>query len=510
MATATRAGLMARKPTATLIAEANDQRGLRRAVGALDLTALGIGGIIGTGIFVIIGEAIGDSGPAIVISFVLAAVTCVFSALSYAELASTIPISGSAYSYAYATLGEIVAWIIGWDLLIEYGFSVATVSVGWGGYVKDLLDSVFGVALPDAIAQPPGEGGVINLPAVVLVVAIMTLLLIGVRQSARTNTAMVVFKLTVLAFFVIVGLTAFTGDHFTPFAPEGFSGISNAAALIFFAYIGFDAVSTAGAEAREPKRDLPIAVVGSLLIATVIYIAVAITAVGLAPVDKLAGSEAPLTDALRSGAGLGSWAGDLLSLGALVAISSVVLTFFYGQTRIFYSMSRDGLVPTFFTKLTSRRTPARITIPVGILTAIGAAVIPLKDLAELINIGTLFAFILVNAGVIYLRRTEPDLERGFRTPLVPLFPLIGIALCIYLMTKLQQATWWRFGIWMVVGLIVYAAYSHGHSRLRRGEDPVGVDGEDGDGDDPRFTRDPSGGGDRIDRPRSGAGSTSDS
>jgi APA family basic amino acid/polyamine antiporter len=493
MAVAARTGLLARKPTRTLIAEASDQRGLQRAVGALDLTALGIGGIIGTGIFVIIGEAIGDSGPAIVLSFVLAAFTCVFSALSYAELASTIPISGSAYSYAYATLGELVAWIIGWDLLIEYGFSVATVAVGWGGYVKDLLDSVFGVALPNSIAQPPGDGGVVNLPAVVLVVAVMTLLLLGVRQSARTNTAMVIFKLTVLAFFVVAGLTAFTGSHFTPFAPEGFSGISNAAALIFFAYIGFDAVSTAGAEAREPKRDLPIAVVGSLLIATVIYIAVAITAVGLAPVDKLAGSDAPLTDALRSGAGLGDWAGDLLSLGALVAISSVVLTFFYGQTRIFYAMSRDGLVPTFFTKLTSRRTPARITIPVGILTAVGAAVIPLSQLAELINIGTLFAFIIVNGGVIYLRRAEPNLERGFRTPLVPLFPLVGIALCIYLMTKLEQATWWRFGIWMVVGLVVYAAYSHSHSRLRRGEDPVGVDRSDDDGDDgPRFTRDPAG------------------
>jgi basic amino acid/polyamine antiporter, APA family len=499
MATATRAGLMARKPTATLIAEAGDQAGLRRAVGALDLTALGIGGIIGTGIFVIIGEAIGDSGPAIVLSFVLAAITCVFSALSYAELASTIPISGSAYSYSYATLGEIVAWIIGWDLLIEYGFSVATVAVGWGGYVKDLLDSVFGVALPGSIANPPGEGGVVNLPAVVLVVAVMALLLAGVRQSARTNTAMVVFKLSVLAFFVIAGVTAFTGDHFTPFAPEGFSGISNAAALIFFAYIGFDAVSTAGSEAREPKRDLPIAVIGSLLICTVVYILVAVTAIGLAPVDKLNGSEAPLTDALRSGAGLGGWAGDLLSLGALVAISSVVLTFFYGQTRIFYAMARDGLVPTWFTRLTARRIPARITIPVGVLTALGAAVIPLSDLAELINIGTLFAFILVNAGVIYLRRTEPDLERGFRTPLVPLFPLIGIALCVYLMTKLEQATWWRFGIWMLVGLVVYALYSHAHSRLRRGEDPVGIDGDGG----PRFTRDPSGGGDQAGRPREG-------
>jgi basic amino acid/polyamine antiporter, APA family len=487
MATATRAGLLARKPTETLAAEARDQSSLRRAVGALDLTALGIGGIIGTGIFVIIGEAIGDSGPAIVLSFVLAAVTCVFSALSYAELASTIAISGSAYSYAYATLGEIIAWIIGWDLLIEYGFSVATVAVGWGGYVKDLLDSVFGVALPTSIAGPPGDGGVVNLPAVVLVFAVMALLLAGVRHSARTNTAMVIFKIVILSFFVIAGLTAFTGSHFRPFAPEGFSGVSNAAALIFFAYIGFDAISTAGAEARNPKRDLPIAIVGSLLIATVIYILVAVTAVGLAPTSTLSGSQSPLTDALRSGAGLGSWAGDLLSLGALVAISSVVLTFFYGQTRIFYAMSRDGLVPTWFTKLTARRTPARITIPVAIITAAMAAVIPLKDLAELINIGTLFAFVLVNAGVIWLRHREPDLERGFRVPLVPLFPLVGIGLCIYLMTKLEAATWWRFGIWMVVGLVVYFAYSRSHSRLRRGEPPVGLDDEG-----PRFTRDPSG------------------
>jgi APA family basic amino acid/polyamine antiporter len=326
MAVAARAGLLARKPTRTLAAEARDETGLKRAVGALDLTALGIGGIIGTGIFVIIGEAIGDSGLAIVLSFVLAAVTCVFSALSYAELASTIAISGSAYSYAYATLGEIIAWTIGWDLLIEYGFSVATVAVGWGGYVKDLLDSLFGVSLPTSIAGPPGEGGVVNLPAVVLVFSVMALLLIGVRQSARANTGMVIFKIVVLTFFVIVGPTAFTGSHFTPFAPEGFSGISNAAALIFFAYIGFDAVSTAGSEARNPKRDLPIAIVGSLMIATVIYILVAVTAIGLATPKALAGSDAPLTDALRAGAGLGSWAGDLLSLGALVAISSVVLT----------------------------------------------------------------------------------------------------------------------------------------------------------------------------------------
>jgi basic amino acid/polyamine antiporter, APA family len=484
MATAVQPGLLARKPTKRLIAEAHEKDGLRRAVGALDLTALGVGAIIGTGIFVIIGEAIGDSGPAIVLSFLLAGITCVFSALSYAELASTIPVSGSAYSYSYATVGELVAWIIGWDLIIEYGLSVAVVAVGWGGYVKDLLDSVFGVALPDSIAQPPGEGGVINLPAVVLVLAITALLVAGVRESARTNTIMVITKLTVLAFFVIVGITAFTGSHFTPFTPNGFSGISDAAALIFFAYIGFDAVSTAGSEAERPERDLPLAIVGALLICTVIYILVAVTAVGLAPPSSLSGSDAPLTDALRAGGGLGSWAGDVMSLGALIAITSVVLTILYGQTRIFYAMSRDGLVPRWFMRLNSRRVPARITALFGLLIAVMAAVIPLTALAELINIGTLFAFVLVNAGVIWLRRTQPDLKRGFRTPLVPFFPLIGIALCIYLMSKLQTATWWRFGIWMAVGLIIYFAYSRSHSLVRRGE---------GGEEEPRFTREPAGG-----------------
>src|SRR3954452_7252138 len=336
-------GLFARKPTRAVLAEGSGEHGLRRAVGALDLTALGLGAIIGTGIFVIVGEAIGKTGPSIILSFVLAGVTCIFSALSYSELASTIPVSGSAYTYGYCTLGELLAWVIGWDLVIEYGFSIAVVAVGWGGYIQDLLNSLFGISLPDAIAQPPGEGGTINLPAVVLVLAITALLVVGVRESARANSVMVLLKLAILVFFIVVGVTAFNGDNFTPFAPHGTSGVVDAAALIFFAYIGFDAVSCSGEESRRPAKDLPIAIVGSLVIATALYILVAIVATGLAPQKTLADADAPLTEAMQAG-GFG-WSANILSIGALIAITSVVLTILYGQTRITFAMCRDGLLP---------------------------------------------------------------------------------------------------------------------------------------------------------------------
>jgi APA family basic amino acid/polyamine antiporter len=466
-------GLFARKPARALVADAESGDGLRRAVGSLSLTALGLGAIIGTGIFVIIGEAISLSGPAIVVSFALAGVTCVFSALSYAELASTIPVSGSAYTYSYATLGELVAWVIGWDLILEYGVSVAAVAVGWGGYLQSLLDSLFGISLPDSIAGPPGDGGTFNLPAVFLVAGIALLLCLGIRESARTNTGMVAFKLGVLALFLVLGVVALFGGNgeggFSPFAPHGFGGVENAAALIFFAYIGFDAVSTSGEEAERPQRDLPRAIVGSLVIATVIYIAVALVTVGLAPVDKLGGSEAPLADALQIGGGYGDWAVDIISLGALVAIASVVLTVLYGQTRIMFAMARDGLVPRGLAKLSARKTPVRVTVLFALLAGAFAAFVPLTEIAKLVNIGTLFAFLLVNIGVIVLRRTEPDLDRGFRTPLVPFVPLIGSALCIYLMTKLSGETWLRFGIWLAIGMVIYLAYGRRHSRVRRGE-----------------------------------------
>jgi APA family basic amino acid/polyamine antiporter len=421
---------------------------------------------------VIIGEAITTSGPSIVLAFLLAGVTCAFSALAFAELASSIPVSGSAYTYSYATLGELAAWIIGWDLILEYGVSIAAVAVGWGQYFNALLDSLFGVALPDSIANPPGEeGGKVNIPAAFLVLAVTAVLMIGVRETARTNTIMVGIKLIVLALFIVLGITAFSGDNFSPFfvEGEGISGTVTAASLIFFAYIGFDAVSTSGEEVKRPGRDLPRAIIGSLAIATLLYIAVALVATGALPFDQLKGAEAPLATVLSDGAGM-DWAADIISFGALVAITSVVLTLLYGQSRILFAMSRDGLMPKAVSHVHPRtRTPVRIIGILGVLFAILAAFVPLTEIVELVNIGTLFAFFVVNIGVIILRRTRPDLERGYRVPFVPVFPLIGAALCVYLMVDLPGTTWVRFMIWMALGLIIYFAYGMRHSRLRQGE-----------------------------------------
>jgi APA family basic amino acid/polyamine antiporter len=427
MAVAERGGLFTTKPTKAIVAEAEEQgHQLRRVVGLLDLSALGLGAIIGTGIFVIIGEAITASGPSILLSFVLAGVTCAFSALSYAELASSIPVSGSAYTYAYATLGELVAWIIGWDLILEYGVSVAAIAVGWGQYFNELLDSAFGFTLPDAIASPPGEGGTVNVPAVVIVWAVAALLISGVRKSARTNTIMVFIKTGILILFIALAFTAFNSDNLSPFMRGGFDGVVSAASLIFFAYIGFDAISTSGEETKNPKRDLPIAIIGSLAIATV------------------------------------------LSVGAPIAITSVVLTILYGQTRITFAMSRDGLMPRWLSNVNERTgTPILVTIIFAALISVLAAFVPLTTIAELVNIGTLFAFVLVNIGVIILRRTRPDMERGFRVPFVPVFPIVGILLCVYLMLKLPGATWLRFVVWMAAGLLAYFLYGRTHSRLRR-------------------------------------------
>jgi basic amino acid/polyamine antiporter, APA family len=467
MAVAERGGLFTTKPAQTLVREADEQgHQLRRVVGLLDLSALGLGAIIGTGIFVIIGEAITDSGPSILLSFVLAGVTCAFSALSYAELASSIPVSGSAYTYAYATLGELVAWIIGWDLILEYGVSVAAIAVGWGQYFNELLDSAFGITLPDAIANPPGEGGTVNLPAVFVVLAVAVLLISGMRKSARTNTVMVIIKTSILVLFIVLAFTAFNSDNLTPFFRGGSDGVVSAAALIFFAYIGFDAISTSGEETKNPQRDLPIAIIGSLAIATVLYCLVAVAATGALPYDQLKGASAPLATVLEDGAGM-PWGATVISVGALIAITSVVLTILYGQTRIMFAMSRDGLVPRSFSRVNERTgTPIGLTIGFALFIAVIAAVVPLKEIALLVNIGTLFAFVLVNIGVIILRRTRPDMERGFRVPLVPVVPIIGCLLCIYLMTKLTGLTWLRFGIWMALGLAFYFAYGRRHSRLR--------------------------------------------
>jgi APA family basic amino acid/polyamine antiporter len=420
---------------------------------------------------VIIGEAITTSGPSIVLAFLLAGVTCAFSALAFAELASSIPVSGSAYTYSYATLGELAAWIIGWDLILEYGVAIAGVAVGWGQYFNELLDSLFGISLPEALANPPGEGGTVNLPAAFLVLAVTAVLMIGVRETARTNTVMVFIKLAVLLLFIVLGITAFTADNFDPFfvEGEGISGTVTAASLIFFAYIGFDAVSTSGEEVKEPSRDLPRAIIGSLAIATLLYIVVALVATGALPFDQLSGAEAPLATVLADGAGF-EWGADIISFGALVAISSVVLTLLYGQSRILFAMSRDGLLPRRIARVNQRtRTPVMLIGGLGLVFAALAAVVPLTEIVQLVNIGTLFAFLVVNIGVIILRRTRPDLERGYRVPFVPVFPIIGSLLCIYLMIDLPGTTWARFLIWMAIGLLIYFVYGMRNSRLRRGQ-----------------------------------------
>ncbi|HEX5908097.1 MAG TPA: amino acid permease [Propionibacteriaceae bacterium] len=455
------------RPIASLVEETHETgHELKRAVSSWQLTAMGVGAIIGTGIFVVIGEGAAIAGPSVILSFALAALACVFSALSYAELASSIPVSGSAYTYTYATLGEIVAWIIGWDLILEYGVSVAAVAVGWGGNFNEFLENAFGVALPAAISAPPSEGGIFNLPAVIIVFLITWLLVIGVRESAQANFVMVIIKLAVLVFFIIAAATSINTDHFTPFAPAGFDGVVTAAAIIFFAYIGFDAVSTGSEEAKNPSKDLPLAIIGSLVIATIFYILASLGAVGLLPADQLGASDAPLAEALDAGAGL-NWAAAVLAAGAVVAITSVMLVILYGQTRIFFAMCRDGLLPERLAGVHPRYgTPAKLTIGLGVLIAILAAVVPLTEIVKLVNIGTLFAFVLVNVGVIVLRYTRPEMHRPFKVPLSPVLPILGIAFAIFLMADLPLSTWVRFAIWLAVGVVIYLVYGYSHSRLR--------------------------------------------
>src|SRR3954451_2182426 len=448
---------------------------LKRSVTAIQLTAMGIGAIIGTGIFVVIGKGAGIAGAGVILSFILAAIACTFSALSYAELASSIPVSGSAYTYSYATMGELVAWIIGWDLILEYGVSVAAVAVGWGGNVNAFLSAAFGVTLPDAISQSPSNGGVFNLPAVFIVLAITVLLVRGTRESGGANLVMVGVKLTVLTFFIVVAFVNFSSKNLTPFMPHGFHSVTAAAAVIFFAYIGFDAVSTGSEEARNPAKSLPFAVIGSLLICTLFYILTAVGALGIATPQQMAGSDAPLATALDEGAGI-SWAAWILALGALIAITSVVLVIFYGQTRIFFAMARDGLLPARIADVHPRfGTPAKLTVGLGILIALLAAFVPLGTIVELVNIGTLFAFVLVNIGVIVLRRTRPDMPRPNRVPFSPVFPLLGVAFAVYLMSDLPLATWIRFVIWLAIGLAIYGLYGYRHSRLRRDLGPARVE-----------------------------------
>ena len=455
-------GIFRLKPVADAVGHSE----LKRTMGRSALLFFSIGSIIGSGIFVILGVAIPKAGPAVLLSFVLAGFTALLSALSYAELASTIPASGSSYSYTYVTLGEIVAWVVGWMLMLEYGVSVAAVAVGWGEYLNSFLGS-FGWQIPPEMASPPGDGGVFNVPALIVVFACAVLLIRGASESARINSIMVLIKIGILVFFSIVALTAFDGSNLTPFMPLGLLGVTAAAGQVFFSYIGFDAASTAGEEAKNPRRDLPFAIIGSLAVVTALYLIVAFAALGAQDwrLDANSGGEAILASIANASVG-GVWAGDIIAVGAIISIFSVVLVTLYGQTRILFAMGRDGLLPKVFTRVNPRtQTPIANTIIVSVLIAIPAAFVSLGQLAEATSIGTLGAFAVVNVGVIVLRRRHPDLPRGFRTPLFPILPIFGIVLIVVIVAGLDPVTWAVFAAWMLVGLAVYFGYSRRHSVL---------------------------------------------
>jgi basic amino acid/polyamine antiporter, APA family len=506
-------GLLLRKSVQDCENDIVERGGLKRSLGKWHLTALGVGATIGAGIFATTGTAIvGDvsrpgAGPAIVLSFLLTAITCGFAAVCYAEFAAMVPISGSAYTYAYASLGELVAWIIGWDLIVEYAVGNIGVAIGWSGYFRELLTH-FGLSLPawlatdlrsahmaaeaiaagatdprnqylaSALTTAPHLFGipiVANLPAFLSVAMITVILVIGIKESANSNATMVLLKVGIILFFCAVGVTLIRPENWNNpalggFAPNGFAGISAGAAIIFFSYIGFDATSTAAEEAHDPARDMPFGIIMSLVICTVLYIALALVMTGMAPWKQL-GTAEPMITALSFAQGsprLITVSRLVVSLGAVIAMSSVLLVFQLGQPRIFMSMARDGLLPPFLSKIHPRfRTPYVGTIITGLFVASFAAFANIAEVVDLTNIGTLFAFVLVSAGVIVLRRVEPDRLRPFRAPWVPFTPIVSILSCLYLMLQLPTITWIRFGIWLGLGLLIYFFYGRSHSRLRR-------------------------------------------
>ena len=470
---------------------------LKKALGPIDLLVFGIGVIIGTGIFVLTGVAAATyAGPAISLSFVFSGVACALAALCYAEFASAVPVAGSAYTFSYASVGEFLAWIIGWDLILEFTVGASAVSVGWSGYFASILDNFFGITLPARITSetPSILQGTMNLPAAGIALILMCILVLGIRLSSTFNLIVTSVKLAVVLFFIGFGIFFVDAANLTPFVPPaqgvegggsaltapllqtifgieqqtfGFGGILTAAAVVFFAYIGFDTVATAAEETRNPQRDLPIGILGSLAVCTILYILVSQIMTGILPYDQL-NTAAPMATAF-SAIGQG-WAAGLVSVGAILGLTSVVMILMLGQSRVAFAMSRDNLLPRYFAKAHPRfRTPYRITILTGLVVAFIAAFTPIGALAELVNIGTLFAFILVAAGVMILRRTQPNLRRAFRTPLVPLVPILAILACLALMLSLPGITWVRFLIWMVLGVVVYFLYSYRHSRLGRTE-----------------------------------------
>jgi basic amino acid/polyamine antiporter, APA family len=445
-------------------------KALRRTLSALDLTLLGIGAIIGTGIFVLTGTAAANqAGPAIVLSYTIAGLACGFAALCYAEFSSMIPISGSAYTYAYATLGEIFAWMIGWDLILEYAVGSMTVAVGWSGYFQRILAG-FGLHLPAwmSASPDPAAGTLVNLPAMLIVIGIMVLLVIGVRESARFNAAMVAVKLAAVAFFIVIGFSYVKPENWSPFMPYGFSGVMTGAAVVFFAYIGFDAVSTTAEEAKNPSRDLPIGIIASLVICTLLYLIVAGILTGIVPVVQFKADQQFLNAPVGYALAVinKDWAAGLVSAGAVAGITSVLLVMLMSQPRIFFAMSRDQLLPAGVSRVHPKfRTPYITTIITCVIVAAVAGFVPITVLGEMTSIGTLFAFVVVSLAVIVLRIKRPEARRPFRVPGGHLIPALGVLACIYLMVSLSIMTWVRFLGWLDIGMIIYWFYGRTHSPL---------------------------------------------
>lgn len=450
-----------------MVAASRVPGGLKKVLGPVDLVLMGIGAIVGTGIFVLTGTGAVAAGPALTLSFVIAALACGFAALCYAEFASTVPVAGSIYTYTYATMGEIVAWMIGWDLLLEYGLATSAVSVGWSGYFQSLLMG-FGLELPRVLTAAPGAvPGVetwFNLPALVIMLVLTTMLSWGVRESARLNNIMVLIKVGVVLLFIVVGARHVQPANWQPFMPYGMNGVMSAAALVFFAFIGFDAVTSAAEEVKRPERDLPIGIIGSLAACAVLYVVVSAIMTGIVPFQKYLGIDHPVSLALQYAGE--NWVAGFVDMGAILGMTTVILVMAYGQTRVLFAMSRDGLLPKKLSTLHPKYgTPFFATWVVGIAFGLIAAVVPLGVLAELINIGTLAAFSLVSVAVIVLRVKRPELHRAFRCPWVPVIPLLAIAFCIVLMAFLSVTTWIAFGIWLLIGLIIYFGYARRRSLL---------------------------------------------
>jgi len=468
--------LFATKSLSRLISESESGKlHLNRTLGAGSLVALGIGAIIGAGLFSLTGIAAADNaGPAVVFSFVIAAIGCAFAGMCYSEFSTMIPIAGSAYTYAYATMGELLAWIIGWDLVLEYAVGAATVSVSWSSYVAKLL-LMYGIKLPDSFTHCPWDTptGYINLPAVLIILAVSTLLMIGISESARVNAVIVVLKVTIVIVVICVGFGYINKANYTPFIPPntgtfgefGWSGIFRASAVIFFAYIGFDAVSTAAQEAKKPQRDMPIGIIGSLAICTVLYILFAHVLTGMVPYRKFHGDASPVATVISLFPY--AWLQTSIVIGIIAGYSSVILVMLLGQSRVFFSMSRDGLLPKVFSDIHPKwHTPWRCNLIFMVFVSLFSGFTPIKKLGEMTSIGTLLAFVIVCIGIIVMRRTNPNAPRPFRTPWVPAVPIAGAAVCFAMMYSLDDLTWYRLFIWLGIGLIIYFGYGRKNSYLR--------------------------------------------